>query len=79
MTMNDANYHYLLLSSLKLLSENYKNAQFRFGLVCFNETVKQWTDAYTHDWRGFNETRQKNLFKSGLLEIDTLNSVDTFS
>ena len=36
-------------------------------------------DAYTHDWRGFNETRQKNLFKSGLLEIDTLNSVDTFS
>ena len=33
----------------------------------------------THNWRGFNETRQKNLIKSGLLEIDTLNSVDTFS
>ena len=48
-------------------------------VCCFNETVKKWTDAYTHDWRGFNETREKNLFKSGFLEIDTLNSVDTFS
>ena len=29
--------------------------------VSLLKVSKQWTDAYTHDWRGYNETRQKKL------------------